>query len=463
MYKNSEYGTCSLYQFIYSFRKNSDSPFPDLSSKEAINALNTMKEITDALSIDYLSEESTTIKRLVDGNALFLNYWIYPSISDIYYKSVHPGHMKGVSGSISQYFNIGVSKYIDDDERKNATITVLKYITSINIQKELVKKKIIVSGITNLYKEEEVCQLYNCDLLRSINFLGRPLDKMNDYDYYSRKFRRNIYDFLYGNEAPSNVLQKIDDLTKIYYISLNTKDSYIGLLSFIVCIAFIVIMLSSLIFLFRENYDPFFKFLSGDGWIMIILGFIFIVGSCIVTLGKINSKKCEFSEILYFSGIYLIFIPVLYKLIINLPIYNNFSEWIENHKFLYKLFFYSVLIIMFSILYVNETYEIDIVFGGDEKIFQILNKQNVRQTYINNINKNFIDNNTNTEEVIKASTFKNDNYENDGDDNNENNISINNNNGQDSYSNHKSRFSKIVEFHYRTNSVSYETNEDCWK
>jgi len=41
---------CALYEFIYSFRKTPESPFPDLTSEEAINALKMMKKIKDTIS-----------------------------------------------------------------------------------------------------------------------------------------------------------------------------------------------------------------------------------------------------------------------------------------------------------------------------------------------------------------------------------------------------------------------------
>jgi len=36
---------CSLYEFIYTFRENPDSPFPDIDSDEAKKALEMMEKI----------------------------------------------------------------------------------------------------------------------------------------------------------------------------------------------------------------------------------------------------------------------------------------------------------------------------------------------------------------------------------------------------------------------------------
>jgi len=45
-----ELGFCSLYEFIYSFRKNETSLFPEITSNEAVKALEKIKEIMKKLS-----------------------------------------------------------------------------------------------------------------------------------------------------------------------------------------------------------------------------------------------------------------------------------------------------------------------------------------------------------------------------------------------------------------------------
>jgi len=194
---------------------------------------------------------------------------------------------------------------------------------------------------------------------------------MNDYDYYSRKFRQHIYEYLYGNETAPNVLQKIEDLTKIYYISLDTKDSYIGLISFITCTVIISIMFLSLIFIFKENYSLYFKFLTGDSWFMIVFGLMIILSSSYTTLGRIDNIKCTFNEIMHYSGLNLMFLPILHKLIVNFPAENNFSDWVENHKFSFLSILISINIILIIVLYISKSFVVDDLVGGNEKIFQV--------------------------------------------------------------------------------------------
>jgi len=48
--KEQEAAIMSALEFIYSFRKTKDSPYPKYTDQEAIDALNKIKEVKDALS-----------------------------------------------------------------------------------------------------------------------------------------------------------------------------------------------------------------------------------------------------------------------------------------------------------------------------------------------------------------------------------------------------------------------------
>jgi len=41
---------CSIYQFMYSYRDSKDSPFPEIKSKNSVNALKKFKEIKEKIS-----------------------------------------------------------------------------------------------------------------------------------------------------------------------------------------------------------------------------------------------------------------------------------------------------------------------------------------------------------------------------------------------------------------------------
>ncbi|ORX86781.1 hypothetical protein BCR32DRAFT_275137 [Anaeromyces robustus] len=50
LFDDSDYGTCSIYQFLYSFRNDVKSPMPQLTSQEAIDALEMMRKIKNEIS-----------------------------------------------------------------------------------------------------------------------------------------------------------------------------------------------------------------------------------------------------------------------------------------------------------------------------------------------------------------------------------------------------------------------------
>jgi len=41
---------CSIYEFIHTFRKSVESPFPAITSDEAVNALNMMKRLKEEVA-----------------------------------------------------------------------------------------------------------------------------------------------------------------------------------------------------------------------------------------------------------------------------------------------------------------------------------------------------------------------------------------------------------------------------
>ncbi|OUM68442.1 hypothetical protein PIROE2DRAFT_3900, partial [Piromyces sp. E2] len=365
---NSEYGSCSIYQFIYSFKESIDSPFPEFSSQEAIEALEMLKKIKCELSLEYESQERYTIQKLMNGEALFLNYWVYPMHSSVYKTSAHPGYKEGISGSITKFFNVGISKYIKS-ERKTAALEVLKHIISKEVQIKFTEKRVIMPGATSLYYDEVACKSLDCEIYNTLQYIRRPTEKMSNYDHCSDQYRKYIYEFLYGNNTvtASEALQNVEDLTKIYYISLNTC---VGLVSFILFIFIIAVMLLSLIFIFIENFEPYFKFLSEDGWIIVVLGSIITLSSCFFFLGMLTKSKCILNEIFVSFGLNMISLPIFYKLITNFPIENTISNWVESHKYLFQ---YSMIILYVGLmvaLYFSEPYTLKNVVSNNGKNFQ---------------------------------------------------------------------------------------------
>lgn len=265
-----------------------------------------------------------------------------------YNTTLLPGGKKGISGSVIGGFNLSISKYIDDKRRKDA-IKVLEYITSREIQKKYVMQSRILSGILSLYSDEDVCLIKNCEFYNSIQFTGRPTNTTENYDGYSEKFREYIYEFLYGNKTSTEVLKKIDDITRIYYVSMNPKESKLGFINVIISSIIMVIMLSSLIFIFKDNVSSFLRLLPDGFWILIVSGSVFLLLSCFAVTGKLNSTKCNLKLILCIFGLSLNFLPILIKLVIYFPIDNRLSKYVSRHKYLSLLILICIDLILFNI------------------------------------------------------------------------------------------------------------------
>ncbi|ORX79943.1 hypothetical protein BCR32DRAFT_269169 [Anaeromyces robustus] len=101
-------------------------------------------------------------------------------------------------------------------------------------------------------------------------------------------------------------------------------------------------MLISLIFLFLENFNPFFEFLSIDDWIYTVMGSIIIISICFTKYGKFKQWNCFIKPILLNYGFTFNFLPVLQKLITNFPVQNKVSDFVQNHKYCFYLAFMTI-------------------------------------------------------------------------------------------------------------------------
>eukprot|EP00833_Pecoramyces_ruminatium_P013528 jgi/Orpsp1_1/1187560/evm.model.d7180000058609.1 len=348
-------GICSIIEFIHSFRDTIQSPFPGFNSQEAFDALNMIKNIKDEISSDeiFKSNEYYTLGKLMDGNSIFLKYWILPPflVNTTYQMTTIPGNKEGISAATLSGFNLGICDGLSE-ERRQAAITAFKYITSEEIQRIFFKKNELVSAITSLYDDEDICFKEKGDVLKNIQMLVRPTNSFNDY---TERVSDYVFDFLYENKPLNEALKSIEDLTKIYYISLSLKEneSKIGFISLILISIISIIMFFSLIFLFLENYNIFFEFLSIDLWIMSIIGLIIVLNSIIFRIGELTSVKCFLFDSVLFFGSTLNLGPILYKLIINFQGELNFSEWVKRNKFFYFFILFIIDFLLYALLYIN--------------------------------------------------------------------------------------------------------------
>eukprot|EP00833_Pecoramyces_ruminatium_P002286 jgi/Orpsp1_1/1176318/evm.model.c7180000057168.1 len=282
-----------------------------------------------------------------------------------------PGRKDGVSSTVLAGFNIGINGYIKEENKEEA-VEAIKYITSKEIQRKIMIEHKSFSGITSLYDEKEICDNKDfCEIFKNAQPVARPSSLTNDYNKYSEKFRYYAYKYIYGNDDvdPKAILKKIDDITRIYYISINSKDSNIGKVIATIYALLSIIILFSAIFLFNKRMHQYFDFLPNDFWILSLIGYVLIIFISYLDLEKATVFKCHLKLFLQFTTFTIIFIPILYKLISNYPEINKVSDLISNHRhlFLFTFIFFDILI---NGLVLIQPYTINDIIVNDDKNYQ---------------------------------------------------------------------------------------------
>jgi len=272
---------------------------------------------------------------MFDGNSVFLKYWYIDAFFPFYHITELPGRNRGVSGSVAVGTNIGINIYSADDKKKAAG-EAIKYMMSKENVKKYVLTKHMYSAIKDIYDDEDICALLNCDFFKNVQLIKRPmLDIVDDYNQYSDQYRAFAYEFMYGDKSAEETLTKINEITRYFDFSLSTYDSPVGLILFIVIIIITLIIVASLLFLNIPNFQNFFSFLPKDLWYVVILGIVVLLCYNYLGFGPVTVVKCHLQLLSISLGLTLIFIPVLYKLICNFPEENDKSQWVFEHKYLF--------------------------------------------------------------------------------------------------------------------------------
>jgi len=294
--------------------------------------------------------------RLNNGLALFLKYWNIPN-KDLnrlnFITAPLPGLIEGVSGSSISGYNIGINKFISEDKLE-AALMALKFFTSKEIQKKFFTFGSILTAIPSLYEDKEACAVENCDLYPKMQFTSRPVIKNENFIEYYLQYVGYMNSYLYGNEDVKDVLEKIDNIRKIHYTSITSDVNYstLGLVFFIIDLSLSIFLLLSLILLFMKRFKEAFNFLSIDSWIISIFGLIILLGICFARYGPVTQFKCNCIFVSLLLGYTLNMIPILHKLIVIFPEKNKYSLWMENHKYIFLLFFISSDVLLSTLLFI---------------------------------------------------------------------------------------------------------------
>lgn len=285
------------------------------------------------------------------------------------------GKKEGISGSSYGGINVGINNMISTN-RKKLAVDVLTFFTSLKTQKKLMMEGKLFSSIHKLYDDPEVCEVVDCKLFKNIQPIARPSNLTTNYDDYSKRFQTLISEFLYKNRSASEVLTDIDDITRVYFVSVKATSSPLELIIFLITITTLINMLPSFPLLFIKKCKLHFRFLNKDMWMTILLGLIFHLCIIFTHYGKLTWFKCQLKFILISVGLTLTFVPILHRLISNFPYKNKISEEINNQKYLF-IFIFIFYDIVINALFLISPYNNTINYLNEGKNFEICKNNNL--------------------------------------------------------------------------------------
>jgi len=355
---------CSIYEYLYSFRETKDSPMPEFNSERAIEALKKFNKIKDATSSNEIltSDEMFAVGYMFGGVILFSSFFDNIEGLQNYYVSQMPGDIEGIHGSCLTGLNIGVPKHISEEKLK-ASVEVVKYFTSLEIQKEyFVKLFKCFTAVKSLYDDNEVCSILDCDLGKNIQAIPRPGDLIDDYDSYSIKVINYFYEFLSNTRSIKDILIDIDNLTRIHFFSMNKSPD---LIFFIILISLFAIVLLSPCMLFIPKLQNHYQFLSLDGWIFYVIGFLLIIFNEFMNFGELTIVKCNLNNVLFSLGFAFIYTPIIQRLISNIPLDNSFSSWVSSNKMKFNCLV-IFMELLYNLLYLSQPYKLQYKITEDD-------------------------------------------------------------------------------------------------
>ncbi|OUM60612.1 hypothetical protein PIROE2DRAFT_63037 [Piromyces sp. E2] len=151
-----------------------------------------------------------------------------------------PGGTEGISGSCLGGFNVGIQNNLNESKLK-AALKAVEYMTSEEVQKEIVSEYNILSGIASVYDDEKVCSKVDCEIYKNLQPIARPTLDTDNYDEYSVEIRQYAYD-----------INEIKTLNGKNYQVCQAKNFFIKSIEFIFAVIHILKMSTTLILIFLE-------------------------------------------------------------------------------------------------------------------------------------------------------------------------------------------------------------------
>jgi len=323
------------------------------------------------------------LNSIFSGEGLFIRYWDFGMPTPNSYQTPSPGSKKGVNinTSLVSGMNLGINKYIPNEERIKAAVEVVKYFTSEEVQRELIVKTFnLYTAISDFYDDEEICSILSCPLVKSARSVTRVLDE-SFTDEYMAKVTNILNNYLFGsNSTAEATIKEIVDIQKIYNFSI--KSTIGGIMFGLLITTTIFIMGIFLIFIQNKSSKsaPFF---SPDLYWMYCIGNLLIIGSELLKFGKLSNLKCQMGLSMFFVGLSFCYIPILYKLIVSFPnAENKLKRYCQVNKI--KILACCIFIeLVLNLIFIASP------FSVENKIF---NDTNVNKNYNRCTMKNAIGN-----------------------------------------------------------------------
>jgi len=283
---------------------------------------------------------------------LFITFSYISHDPSYFVASILPGRKENVTGTVINTTNFGINKHISDKRKKYAA-EFLKFAASKEIQKKFILQDLFLGGNMELYKDKDVCGIVECEIMNDNKpylFMNNDERTFGSDDYYPKY--QGLLDYIFGDKSAEEVLQRLDDATRIYTFSLDTDDTVVGLLVFIVFITLLSFIALSVLFVFVNTLKNKFRFLSKNLWIITTLGSLILLSSIITLYDDVTNAKCHLRITLINVGFILSICPSLHKLIANFPERNEISSSFKINKYI------TIIVIMLFTVGINEIYAI---------------------------------------------------------------------------------------------------------
>jgi len=179
---NDYNGSVALFEFINSFRESNNSPYPEIKSEVTVEAMKYLKKMKNEIGEEIFksADDNALLSLFLGGDYLFVRSY-YNVYNSEYKASILPGKNENVTASVVNPTNIAINKYIDEG-RKKAAAEFIKFVVSKETQKKYLINYFTFSAITELYDDEEVCSVIQCEVIKD----ALPFQLMsNDEKFFS--------------------------------------------------------------------------------------------------------------------------------------------------------------------------------------------------------------------------------------------------------------------------------------